>query len=106
MIKTDEELWEIIGSVKSFNNFLESFKQEILLSIPDIVIHHIQNQHKYKKIVDSFYEKYPDLEKDKVLVGSLANKIASENPAMSFEDVFKKAGLKARAVLRGQNEKL
>ena len=96
-----DKLAKIISDPEAFNSFLEDFKQEILLSIPDIVIYHIQSQHKYKKIVDSFYLKYPELKKDKILIGSLANKIAAENPAMSFEDVFKQTGLQARKILRG-----
>ncbi len=106
MIKNKEEFNKITTDMISFNQFLEQFKQEIFLSIPEIVIKHIQSQHEYKKIVDDFYIKHPDLKKDQVLIGSLANKISAENPGLSMEEVFKKTGIQARKILRNYDEKL
>ena len=91
---------------EELNIRLEKLKREIFLSLPEIVIKHIQDQHKYKKLNDSFYKKYPELKKDQVLIGSLANKIAAENPELSMEDVFKKTGKRAKKILGDYNEQL
>ena len=91
---TDQEL----------NERFEKLKQEILLMIPAIVVSHIQAQHKYKKIVDDFYLKHPDLVSEKVLIGSLANKIAADNPTLEPEEIFLKTGKQARKILRKYND--
>lgn len=91
---------------KDLMDKFEKMKQEILVMIPSIVISHIQDQHKYKKLSDSFYKTYPELKKEKALIGSLANKIAAENPELSMEEVFKKTGKRARKILGDNNEKL
>ena len=86
MIKTNEELWDILGSVDKFNTYIstvvEQTKREMILLVPEIVIKHIQDQHKYKKIVDKFYSDNPEFRKDKVLIGQLMNKIAADNPGL------------------------
>jgi len=103
MIKTDEELWEILGNVDKFNSYISSIveqtKREMILLVPEIVIKHIQDQHKYKKVVDKFYSDNPEFRKDKVLIGQLMNKIAADNPGLEISEVFKRTAIKAKKVL-------
>lgn len=97
---TEKEFKKITSSVDDFNKFLEEFKREIYLAIPEITLKHIQDLKYYQEIVNDFYEQNPDLKSERMLIKSLANKIFSDDPSLTFEEVFKMAAEKAREVLK------
>ena len=97
---TPQKFDQITSNLQEFNKFLEEFKQEIFLSIPEIVLRHIEEGNKAQKLVSKFYKKNPELQKHRVLIGSLANKIASDNPELSSEEVFNLTAKKATKVLK------
>ena len=107
-IKSNDDLLSLFEDKDKFNNFLvlfaEKIKQDILLSLPDIVIKHIQDQHKYKKLVDNFYKENPELKKEKPLIMQLINKVAADNPGMALKDMFNLTAKKAQQILGGQDE--
>lgn len=102
-IKTDEELWELLGSVDKFNTFLSEFeanvKRQMILLVPDLVLKHIQDQYKYKELVSKFYEAHPELVEDKALVGHLTNKVAAEHPDWDIEQIFSHSAEMAKAII-------
>jgi len=107
-IKSNNELLELFEDKDKFNSFIQKVievtKQQTLLLIPEIVIKHIQDQHKYKKLVDQFYSNNPELVKEKPLIGQLINKLASDQPELSIEELFKKTAIQAKKVLGERNE--
>jgi len=46
-IKTEEQLYDMLGNLDKFNTFLENYTEHILrkimLAVPALVIHHIKN---------------------------------------------------------------
>lgn len=102
-IKSNEELWDLLGDVEKFNKFLSDFeadvKQQTLLLIPDIVVKHLQDQYKYRDLVKKFYKENPELIEDKALVGNLMNKVAADHPDWEMSDVFDRTAETAKAIL-------
>jgi len=101
MIQSIDDLKALPG----FSDFVEKLKQEIYLAIPAIVVKHIQDQHKYKKLVDEFYKAHPKLVGERTLVGQVVNKLSAENPDMAVEEVFNLAAKEAYKVMEATNGK-
>lgn len=103
-IKSEEELWEILGSLDKFNSFLlsitEDIKRDVMLSVPGLVVHHIELENKYKKIKENFFLKNPELIKYKDVVGIQLNKIAVEQPELKIEDIFTQAGIASKVIIK------
>ena len=103
-IKTDEELWEVLGTLEKFNKFTsdltEQILQKVLLAVPALVIHHIKNEHSYNKLKDSFFLANPELINFKPVVAQQLNIVAAENPGWSIDQVFTQAGIKSKQVIR------
>ena len=91
---------QITGNLDEFNKFLEEFKREIFLSIPEIIMKHLQDTVNANKLVAKFYKDNPELKEHRLVIGSLANKIAAENPGLSSEEVFNLVAKQAKEVLK------
>jgi len=94
---------KITSNLDEFNKFLEEFKREILLSIPEVVVKHIEDFHKYQKLVQDFYQKNPELRNHRYVVANLANEIAGKNPDLDPEEVFELVAIKAVKQLKELN---
>jgi len=103
-ITSEEELWEILGSLDKFNNFLdvyaETLMRKIMLAVPALVIHHIKNEHKYEKIRGDFFIKNPELVQHKEVLARQLNVTAAEHPDWLIEKVFTDAGIEAKKTIK------
>ena len=108
-ISTDEELWEVLGSLEKFNEFLgeytEFISRKIMLAVPALVIHHIKNEQNYTRIKDKFFVDNPELVNYKPVVAQQLNIIASENPGWSVEKIFEQSGIEAKKIIKRSLEK-
>ena len=108
-IKTEEELWEILGSLDKFNSFMGNFTEhiarKIMLSVPALVIHHIKNEQNYIRIKDKFFSGNPELVKYKTVVAQQLNIIASEHTDWTVEQVFNQSGIEAKKIIKTMLEK-
>jgi len=73
--------------------------EKVLLSIPDLVLGHINRQSVITKMVSDFYEANDDLIPVKKTVGAVANTVHAEHPDWQLEEVFKESAVRTRAVL-------
>jgi hypothetical protein len=107
-IKTEEELWGILGNLDKYNAHIEAVinhtLQQCMLSIPAIVIHHLKNEQEYKKIKLGFFKKNPELEKYKPVVGKQLQILSAANPSWSVEKVFQEVGLRSKEIIRSAKE--
>ncbi len=103
-VKTDEELYEILGSVKNFNIFISNLTEHILrkvmISVPDLVIHHIKNEQSYKIIKEKFFTDNPELVNYKPVVAQCLNEVAAEHPDWGIEQVFVESGIRSKKTIR------
>ena len=107
-IETEEELWEILGSLDKFNSYIEKIVnhtlQQCMLSVPAIVIHHIKNEQDYNRIKHDFFRNNPELEKYKPTVGKQLQILSAANPSWSVEKVFQETGLRAKDIIKQAKE--
>ena len=73
--------------------------ERVLLSIPDLVLGHINRQSVITKMVSDFYEVNEDLIPVKKTVGAIANTVHAEHPDWQLEEVFKESAVRTRDVL-------
>ena len=103
-IKTDEELWEILGTAEKFNIFLSNYTEfisrKIMLAVPALVIHHIKNEQNYNIIKDKFFAANPELVDYKPVVAQELNKIAADHADWDVEKVFTHAGIEAKKIIK------
>jgi len=95
MIKTNDELLELFEDVDKFNSYMkdygEKIKQDLLLSIPVLVLKFVQNNANYTTTVENFYKDNEEFKNHKPLAQGIINTISAENPELSVEEVFAKA---------------
>ena len=103
-ITTNEELWEVLGSLDKFNEFLGEYTEficrKVMLAVPALVIHHIKNELNYKRIKDKFFDDNPELVKYEPVVAQQLNIVAAENPGWSIEKVFNRSGIEAKKIIK------
>jgi len=103
-IKTEEELYAIIGDLNKFNSFINSLieytTRKVMLAIPALVIHHIKNEHTYNKIKDDFFKKNPELIPYKPVFAQQLNMVAAEHSDWSIEQVFTQAGIESKVKIK------
>jgi len=108
IIKTEEELWEILGSLEKYNKHIEEVinhtLQQCMLSIPTIVVHHLKNEQKYDRIKTNFFKNNPELMNYKPIVAKQIQQISSDNPSWDVDKVFQEAGIKAKEEIKKANE--
>lgn len=103
-INTEEELYDILGSLDKFNSFLINYTEHIMrktmLSVPALVIHHIKNEQAYLIIKDKFFKANPELIEHKSIVAQQLNIIAAEHTDWTIEQVFNQTGLETKKIIR------
>lgn len=108
IIKTEEELWDILGSLDKYNTHIEAVinhtLQQCMLSIPAIVIHHLKNEQEYKKVKLDFFKKNPELKNYISVVGKQLQILSSNNPSWSVEKVFQEVGLRSKEIIKQAKE--
>ena len=104
LLKTNEELWEILGTVEKFNTFLSNYTEfiarKVMLAVPALVIHHIKNEQSYNLIRDKFFKDNPELVEYKSVVAQELNKIAANHADWDIEKVFTQAGIEAKKIIK------
>ena len=103
-IQTEEQLYEMLGSLDSFNIFLANYTEhivrKIMLAVPALVIHHIKNEQNYNLIKDKFFDSNPELLSYKPVVAQELNKIAANHSDWDVEKVFLHAGIESKKIIK------
>ena len=103
-IKSNNELYELLGDVDRFNTFLtnytENLTRKIMLSVPALVIHHIKNEQNYIRIKDQFFDSNPELKGYKTVVAQQLNNVAAEHPDWTIEQVFNQSGIESKKIIK------
>lgn len=107
----DATIDDVLDNKEAFNKLLNSVVaqasgaaqkkayEKVLLSVPDLVLGHINRQSVISKMVSDFYEANEDLIPVKRTVGAIANTVHAEHPDWQLEEVFKESAIRTRAVL-------
>jgi hypothetical protein len=99
MIKlTDLEFAELKDKRETFELFInrvvgeaiEQSVQQMLMRIPEVVVHHFKQQHFLSKTINEFYEKHPTLvsAENKKIFGQLVNMNALKKPELGVKEVL------------------
>ena len=90
---------EIMTDVSKFNQFLSDYTeiilQRVILEIPKMVLHHMQETQKIGKLREEFYKKNPSLIKHDKIVQQTANSLHAKHLDWSIEKVFDETAIKA-----------
>jgi len=76
-----------------------SAHEKVLLSVPSLVLGHLNRQTVVNEMVTKFYDANKDLLVVKKTVGAVANTVHSENPDWDLPKVFEAAAVKTREIL-------
>jgi hypothetical protein len=99
MIKlTDTEFAELKDKKETFELFInhvigeavEQSVQQMLMRIPEVVVHHFKQQHFLSKTINEFYKKHPTLVSDenKKFFGQLVNMNALKKPELGVKEIL------------------
>jgi len=91
----------VLARAVSFSTELSQKKvtENILLSVPSLVVGHIDRQTTVNKMVKDFYDVNKDLLSVRKTVGAVANTVHAEHPDWKLEEIFKEAGTRTRTLL-------
>ena len=73
--------------------------QQVLRSVPELVMGYITRHSAMNRMVDDFYKENPDLDNVKQTVAAVANDVHAKNPQLGVEDVFKQSAEQTRKLL-------
>jgi len=73
--------------------------QQVLRSVPELVMGYITRHSAMNRMVDDFYAENSDLANVKQTVAAVANDIHAKNPELGVEDVFKQSADRTRKLL-------
>jgi hypothetical protein len=73
--------------------------QQVLRSVPELVMGYITRHSAMNRMVDDFYKENVDLADVKQTVAAVANDVHSKNPGLGVEDVFKQSAEQTRKLL-------
>jgi len=73
--------------------------EEALKAIPHVITHLSKQSIYLKTLSDNFYKDNKDLDNNRELVTKVMEKVESENPGISYEEVLKKSATIAREQL-------
>lgn len=76
-----------------------SIRQEILTTLPQVVLAQVQQQITLKKTVDDFMGAHEKLQPVRKTVGIIASQVASEHPEFTLEEVLKESAQRAYTTL-------
>lgn len=71
--------------------------EESLKALPTVVTHLASQAAYLKQVSEEFYQKNPDLAKERKLVALSLEKVESENPGLAYADLLPKAARLARS---------
>jgi len=90
-------------SYEDFCSFLEKLVklsvEESLKILPFVVIHLSKQAGYVRDLTTKFYDKNKNLKDKKELLERVIEKVESENPGMSYEDILDKAAEKANKII-------
>ena len=101
VLDSEENLEKVLRNVysKAIEVANEKVYEKVLMSMPEIVLGHINRSTMINEMVGDFYNVNSDLVPVKRTVAAVANELHSQNPDWNLERVFKEAAPKAREVL-------
>lgn len=73
--------------------------EQVLLSIPKVVMSQVQQQTYFKRMADDFYKDNPDLVNVRQVVRACAQQVQKDNPEWEIEKVFSEAAVRTRKTL-------
>ena len=73
--------------------------QQVLRSVPELVMGYITRHSAMNRMVDDFYQENSDLSNVKQTVAAVANDVHAKNPNLSVEEVFKQSAEQTRQLL-------
>jgi hypothetical protein len=73
--------------------------QQVLRSVPELVMGYITRHSAMNRMVDDFYKENSDLADVKQTVAAVANDVHSKNPGLGVEEVFKQSAEATRKLL-------
>jgi len=73
--------------------------QQVLRSVPELVMGYITRHSAMNRMVDDFYKENVDLVSVKQTVAAVANDVHAKNPGLSVEEVFKQSAEATRKLL-------
>lgn len=102
-----ESVDDILDDPKKFNEFAmriysrakEDARTEVLRSIPNVVIHQVQQQRVLNDAIEEFYKENEDLKPVRRTVGVVTNEVVSEHPDWALDKVLDEVAKKTRQVL-------
>jgi len=86
-------------SQQSTSKAVQGAVQQVLRSVPELVMNYITRHSVMNRMVDDFYKENADLDNVKQTVAAVANDIHAKNPGLSVEEVFKQSADKTRKLL-------
>jgi len=103
----DLDMDDVSSDPKLFNKILhtviakvrQTTAEQVLRSIPQVVMSQVNQQTYFKRIADRFYEDNPDLVNVRQVVKACTQQIQQTNPEWEVEKVLKEAALKVRDTL-------
>jgi uncharacterized membrane-anchored protein YjiN (DUF445 family) len=78
--------------------------QQVLRSVPELVMGYITRHSAMNRMVDDFYLENADLANVKQTVAAVANDVHSKNPELGVEEVFKQSAEATRKLLGLQKQ--
>jgi len=86
-------------SQQSTSRAVQGAVQQVLRSVPELVMGYITRHSAMNRMVDDFYKENADLENVKQTVAAVANDVHAKNPGLSVEEVFKQSAERTRKLL-------
>ena len=103
----DVDMDDVASDPKVFNKILHAVvarvqhltTEQVLRSIPQVVMSQVQQQTYFKRIADKFYDDNKDLINVKQVVRACAQQVQKDNPEWEIEKVFTETAKKTRETL-------
>jgi len=108
----DIDMEDLTSDPKVFNKVLNmvykkgveqgrNLKEDVLLSIPNVIKHSVSQQTAMQRAAESFYERNPDLNTPdrKRIVGMKAEQIIAEHPEYTLDELFEETEKSVRELL-------
>ncbi len=98
---------DVFDDPKKFGKCLVDFANQVsqktvvqtMLAVPEVIRHQTKEELSIQKTVDKFYSDNEDLKPLKATVAQVCNKVASEHPDYTLEEIFKESADRTRKVL-------
>lgn len=109
-IKTNDQLYDLLGDAEKFDKLLqvvvETVRQQILCDVPALVLLHLKNELKYRELKERFIKANPELVNYKAETAQALNEVAANQPELPLEKVFELGAIRAKELIRrARNER-